>query len=296
MSEASIKDVILKSAERLEAAELWYGHGTGNALDEAAALVLHVAGLLGQDEPDFSVALPEPQRAEVGQLLERRINERLPLPYLLGEAWFCGRPYHVDQRVLIPRSPIAELIDDGFSPWLAAPPQRILEIGTGSGCIAIACALAFPEAEVVATDISPDALAVARSNVARHGVGDRLQLLQADLYEGLDKIMSGKFDLIVTNPPYVPAEEVISLPAEYNHEPVLALESGDDGLDASRVIIERAPEYLTDNGALILEVGAYWESLDAAFPGMPFMWLEFERGGEGVALLPAQELKAALTT
>jgi len=283
----SIREKILSVADQFGEAELWYGHGTDNALDEAATLVLHVLGLLGADvEPDYDATIESSDVARIDELVAKRVAERQPLPYLLGEAWFCGLRFNVDPRVLIPRSPIAELIEDRFEPWLANPPQRILEIGTGSGCIAIACALAFPEAEVVATDISPEALDVARSNVELHGVGDRLQLVEGDLFGDVQ----GPFDLIVTNPPYVAHEEVISLPSEYNHEPVLALESGEDGLDASRRILAQAAGYLAKDGVLILEVGAYWEVLEQAFPQLPFMWLEFERGGEGVAMLNAADL------
>ena len=286
----TIRATVLRIAAEFDTHELWYGHGTADSLDEAAALVLHVAGCLGEPEKtDYDALLSAGQLAEIENLKTARISSRKPLPYLLGEAWFAGLPFTVDERVLIPRSPFAELIRDRFSPWLAGSPRRILELGTGSGCIAIACALAFPDAEVVATDISSDALAVAALNVQRHGVADRLSLLEADLFDGV----TGTFDLIVTNPPYVAHEEVISLPAEYNHEPVLALESGVDGLDASRQILAGARSFLNPDGVLFLEVGAYWEALDEAFPALPFMWLDFEHGGEGVAMIAAADLPQA---
>jgi len=277
-------------ASHLAAAPLWYGHGTDNPDDEAAWLVFHVCGI-DYPIPDDAYAqlVTKQQLQRIDELLTRRVTERQPLPYLLNEAWFAGLKFFVDERVLIPRSPFAELIADGFQPWLGdIEPLRILEIGTGSGCIAIACALAFPDAEVVATEISPDALAVARENVARHQLEDRVQLLEADLFNGV----TGKFDLIVTNPPYVPVEAVNNLPEEYNHEPVLALESGSDGLDAARGILRDSAKHMPAHGILFLEVGAQWEALDSACPELPFMWLEFEHGGEGIAMIAAQSLSS----
>jgi ribosomal protein L3 glutamine methyltransferase len=252
--------------------------------------VFHVCGI-DYPIPDDAYAqlVTKQQLQRIDELLTRRVTERQPLPYLLNEAWFAGLKFFVDERVLIPRSPFAELIADGFQPWLGdIEPRRILEIGTGSGCIAIACALAFPDAEVVATEISPDALAVARENVARHQLEDRVQLLEADLFNGV----TGKFDLIVTNPPYVPVEAVNNLPEEYNHEPVLALESGSDGLDAARGILRESAKHMPSHGILFLEVGAQWEALDSACPELPFMWLEFEHGGEGIAMIAAQSLSS----
>jgi len=278
-------------ASHLAAAPLWYGHGTDNPDDEAAWLVVHMCGI-NYPIPDDAYAKPvTPQQLQcIDELLSRRITERQPLPYLLNEAWFAGLKFFVDERVLIPRSPFAELIAEGFQPWLGdIEPRRILEIGTGSGCIAIACALAFPDAEVVATDISPDALAVARQNVARHQLEDRVQLLEADLFNGVP----GKFDLIVTNPPYVPVEAANNLPEEYNHEPVLALKSGNDGLDAARGILRDSAAHMQSHAILFLEVGAQWDALDRACPELPFMWLEFEHGGEGIAMIAAQSLVTA---
>jgi len=289
--DTTIREMVSQVSDQFDGSDLWYGHGTENPLDEAVALVLHVTGDLADfHATDFDAPLSSEQSEQILRVAAERIATRKPLPYLLGEAWFAGLPYIVDERVLIPRSPFAELIHDRFVPWLPREPQRILEIGTGSGCIAIACALAFPEAEVVATDISDEALAVAAQNVERHQVGERLTLLRADLFNGV----TGQFDLIVTNPPYVAHEEVISLPAEYNHEPVLALESGTDGLDASREILAQARRFLADDGVLFLEVGAYWQALDEAFPALPFMWVDFEYGGEGVAMIAAADLPAAV--
>jgi len=286
----SIADAIAAAAARLAQEDLWYGHGTDNPDDEAAWLVFFVCSVdYPVEESDYARLVNEAQQAEINALLERRIAERQPMPYLLGEAWFAGLKFKVDERVLIPRSPFAELIAERFEPWAGgAEPQTILEIGTGSGCIAIACALAFPDAKVVATDISDDALAVARENVAAYKLQDRLTLVKADLFNGVE----GQFDLIVTNPPYVPTEEVNSLPEEYNHEPVLALESGADGLDAAREILQNAPKHMNEHSLLFLEVGAQWEALNEACPGIPFMWMDFELGGEGVGMVSAEDLSA----
>ena len=226
-------------------------------------------------------------RERVAAFLRRRIESREPLPYLLREAWFCGLSFFVDKRVLIPRSPVAELIADRFEPWVEPDSiQRVLEIGTGSGCIAIACAKALPRALVTATDISAAALEVAELNILRHGVADRVRLVQTDHAEG----RSGPLDLIVTNPPYVPQSEMADLPVEYAHEPELGLVSGRDGLDSARRILQDASRLLGPNGLLVLEVGSQWRMLERAFPMLPFTWLEFEYGGLGVAVLHAREL------
>jgi ribosomal protein L3 glutamine methyltransferase len=282
-------------AEALEKAGVFCGHGTANVADEAAVLVFSIAGL-SHDADDYDSAdgvyaqpIDRQQFDRAQDILRQRIDRRIPLPYLLEEAWFAGLKFFVDERVLIPRSPFAELIESGFSPWLSgAPVERVLEIGTGSACIAIACAHAFPDSEVLATDLSSDALNVARINVARHGLEGRVQLLRADLFDGV----SGRFDLIVSNPPYVPSGEIEDLPAEYASEPALALAAGADGLALSRRILQDAAVHLRPGGTLALEVGAGWRDLEAAFPHTPFTWPEFERGGEGIALLG----EAALAT
>jgi len=284
---ATVGEVIRHCAGALERAPLFYGHGTDNAVDEAAALVLHAAGLPPAAPASIEATFPAAARERLRDYLRRRIDDREPAPYITGVAWFCGLPFHVDRRALIPRSPFAELIRNGFEPWRApGPVRRILEIGTGSGCIAIAAALAFPGSEVVATDISWPALQLARENRAAHGVADRLHLVQADLLDGI----TGRFDLILSNPPYVPDDEVAGLPAEYAHEPGLALVSGADGLASARRILQDAPPLLAPNGLLALEVGAGGPALEAAFPRIPFLWPEFEHGGEGIALLTAGDL------
>jgi len=282
-------DLIAGAARSLGEAGLYFGHGTDNPVDEAAALVFKAMSLDHDGAADQyeRVATPE-QRLLISRLLQQRIDERVPLPYLLGEAWFCGLPFNVDERVLIPRSPIAELITQQFQPWVDPEGIRtILEIGTGSGCIAIACALAFPDAVVTATDISPGALEVAAGNVERHGVGRRVNMVETDVAEGVE----GPFDLIVSNPPYVREEEMGELPAEYIHEPSLGLVSGADGLDSARRILQDASRLLCADGVLVLEVGAQWCALDEAFPSLPFTWLDFDFGGTGVALLQANDLR-----
>jgi ribosomal protein L3 glutamine methyltransferase len=213
------------------------------------------------------------------------------LPYLTGEAWFAGLAFFVDERVLVPRSPFAELIASRFEPWLdPAGVRHILEIGTGSGCIAVALALAFPASRVVATDISADALAVAAVNVNRHAVADRVELVRADLYAGL----RGRFDLIVSNPPYVPEDDVGTFPPEYGHEPRLALASGSDGMETPAGILQHAARFLTPHGWLALEVGAGAGVLEARFPTVPFVWPELLHGGDGIALVSAADLRACL--
>lgn len=288
----TVGGLIAECAARLEAAQVFFGHGTETARDEAAALVFHVMSL---DHADAARAyrkpVPEADRVRIEALLDARISTRRPLPYLTGEAWFAGLPFHVDERVLIPRSPFAELIANRFEPWLdPAGVGRILEIGTGSGCIAVALALAFPASRLVATDISADALAVAAMNVRRHGVADRVELVRADLFAGLE----GPFDLIVTNPPYVPEEDVATFPPEYGHEPRLALVSGSDGMETPARILHHAARFLTARGWLALEVGAGVAVLEDRFPTLPFVWPELLHGGEGIALVSAADLRACL--
>ncbi|MEJ2138431.1 MAG: 50S ribosomal protein L3 N(5)-glutamine methyltransferase [Gammaproteobacteria bacterium] len=281
-------DLIRAAAALFEDAGLFYGHGTDNALDEAAALVFHVLELDHAAGPEIYEARPTAaQRERIAQLAEQRVSTREPLAYLTGEAWFAGLPFHVDRRVLIPRSPIAELIEARFEPWIdASRVQRILEIGTGSGCIAVALARAFPAARITATDISADALEVAAANARRHGVESRITLVQTDHADDI----SGAFDIIVSNPPYVPSMEMAELPDEYRHEPALGLVSGSDGLDSARRILQDAPRLMRPDAILVLEVGAQWHELEQAFPALPFTWLEFERGGIGVGLLHAADL------
>lgn len=286
----SLRDFIRWGASRFNQAGLYFGHGTDNALDEAAALVLHALHLPYELASGWLDATLTPtERVVVASLLARRINERKPAAYLTQEARFAGLDFYVDERVLVPRSPIAELIAAGFEPWLTREPARVLDLCTGSGCIAIACAYRFPEAEVDATDVSADALAVAAINRERHHLQHRLRLIEADVYRGLD---GAGYDLIVSNPPYVDAADMAALPAEYRAEPGLGLAAGKDGLDIVRRILAGAASRLSPDGVIIVEVGNSAPALAAAYPQVPFLWLDFERGGDGVFLLNAEEVQA----
>ena len=275
--------------QQLAHAELHYGHGTDNARDEAAWLVLGALGLsFNTAESDLPALLSSPQKQQISNILRQRIESRIPLAYLLRQAWFCGMEFYVDERVLIPRSPVAELIDECFAPWVSpGEVNRILDIGTGSGCIAIAAAMAFPSAQVDAVDISEDALAVANINVEHYGLQQRLKLHQSNLFEELPP---AKYDIIIANPPYVDAEDMAALPAEYGHEPRRALEAGEDGLDLVRIIIEQSRTYLAETGILVVEVGNSQPALEHAFPALSFLWLDFSHGGHGVFLLTAAQL------
>ena len=281
---------LARATRRLRRAGLYFGHGTDNAADDAAALLAAARGL---DRPlqqrDLSRPLTAAAAHRFDALLQRRIDERRPVVYLTGRGWFAGLPFHVDERVLIPRSPIAELIEARFAPWVAPDSvRRVLDVGTGSGCIAIACALAFPRARVDAVDISPDALAVARINRRLHGVGRRLRLMESDLFGSL---RGERYDIIVSNPPYVGTAEYRQLPAEYAHEPAGALLAGKDGMDAVRVLLREAPRHLTPEGVLVVEVGNTEQRVRREFPDLPFLWLQFARGGGGVFLLAAAQMR-----
>jgi ribosomal protein L3 glutamine methyltransferase len=285
----TVADLIRHGAQQFERAGLAYGHGTDNAIDEAAALVFHALDLDHADADAAYERRPGPADvARVVALFDERVRRRVPAAYLMGRMWFAGLEFEVDPRVIVPRSPFAELIHAGFAPWIdPGRVHRILDVGTGSGCIAIACAVAFPDARVDAVDVSPRALEVARRNVARHGVGDRLQLFQGDVYEPLG---AARYDLIVANPPYVSDAEMQVLPPEYLHEPDLALRAGADGLDVVRRILAGAGAHLEPHGALFVEVGDSDVRVQQAFPDLPLTWLEFEHGGGGVFMLRATDV------
>jgi ribosomal protein L3 glutamine methyltransferase len=276
--------------DALVASEVYFGHGTDNAWDEAAQLVLSVAKLpMDGDDGVLRQPLDEQALVRIGELLQRRIAEHLPLPYLLGRAWFAGLEFLCDRRAIIPRSPIAELIQYGFRPWYTGDePRRILDLCCGGGCIGLAVAHYFPEAHVDLVDIDSDALALAHENAAFLQLQDRVTICQSDLF---DDLASGDYDLIISNPPYVDAADLASMPAEYHHEPERALGSGIDGLDITRRILKEARRYLRDDGLLIVEVGNSWPALEDAYPTVPFTWVEFEHGGEGVFALTARELE-----
>lgn len=282
-------DCIRWATARLERAPLVYGHGTDNPLDEAAALVFHAAGWPHSAAPAaYAWALPSAARAQLARLVERRVRERLPSAYLTGRTWFAGHEILVDARALVPRSPVAELVARRFEPFLVADTVRaVLDIGTGSGCIAIACAHAFPAASVDAADVSADALDLARANVRHHGLERRVRTVLSNVYRGLG---TRRYDLIVSNPPYVPSRDVDALPEEYAHEPRLGLDAGRDGLDVVREILAGAARHLAPTGVLVVEVGDTEERVQREWPQVPFLWLEFEYGGGGVFLLSRDTL------
>jgi len=284
----TIGDFIRCGAETFDEEGLFFGHGTDNAWDESLALVLFSLSLpWDSDSTILEQPLSTEEKADITRLFNRRIKELVPAPYLTGEAWFAGFKFNVDPRVLIPRSPIAELIEAQFQPWLVKLPKSILDLCTGSGCIGIACAHYFPDANVTLSDISTDALAVAEENIFLHQLVNRVSTVHSDMFSGLE---SRRFDLIVTNPPYVDAEDLAEMPREYHHEPEIGLASGTDGLDFTRQLLLEAGEHLNEQGILVVEVGNSSTALEEAFPHVPFMWLEFERGGHGIFLLTAEQL------
>jgi len=286
----TIRDFVRWAVTQFNQAGLVYGHGTDNSWDEAVNLVLSTLHL----PPDIDVNVLESkllatEKESIAQHVKKRVVEQIPVPYLVNEAWFAGLNFYVDERVIIPRSPIAELLEEALSPWVEKDNiKSMLDLCTGSGCIAIASALVFPEASVDAVDVSEDALAVAKLNVERFSLEDTVHLIQSDLFSNL----KGKqYDVIISNPPYVSQSEYEFLPKEYLHEPQKALLCEADGLDTVRKILQNARAHLTDKGILIVEVGFNQEKLEAEFPHVPFTWLQFENGGEGVFLLTADELK-----
>ena len=237
----------------------------------------------------FQARLTQTEKRDIAALVQRRAEERIPLPYLMHQAWFCGLPFYVDERVLIPRSPIAELIDDKFANWVSAPPTHILDLCTGGGCIAIALAYAFEGATVDAVDISPEALEVAEMNINEHQLSDRVYPIQSDLMAALE---GQKYDLIISNPPYVDAEDMADLPEEFHHEPELALAAGDDGLDLVHKMLRQAPAHLTDDGWLFVEVGNSQFHMEHVYPDLALQWVEFNRGGHGVFAISKSDLEA----
>lgn len=283
----TLRDFLRWTTSRFLEAGLFYGHGNDDAFNEASQLILSSLHLPVNELPALflDARLSNEEKKNLLGLIGKRIEQRIPLPYLTHEAWFAGLPFYVDERVLIPRSPFAELIDNQFQPWLESPDQvgHILDLCTGSGCIAIALAMAFPDAIVDAVDISQDALAVADINIKKHELQDQVTAIQSDCWQAIEP--QQQYDLIVSNPPYVGTEEMAGLPAEYRHEPASALEAADNGLALVREILLKAADYLSDNGLLFVEVGNSDLAVDAAWPDMAFMWLEFELGGHGIFML-----------
>jgi len=277
----TLEAAIRCTAAAFDTAALSYGHGTDNAIDEASWLLLHALGLPVAVAPNYNTRLSLAERQSCNILINRRIEKRLPLAYLTGTAWFAGHEFYSDDRALVPRSPLAEFITQHFYDRVGGDSMRILDLCTGGGCIAIACAHTVPGASVVASDISTDALSLAAENVALHALADRVELLEGSLFEPV----TGRFDLIVSNPPYVDAGDIASMPDEFRHEPLLGLAAGADGLDLVRTMLLDAADYLTEQGVLVVEVGNSAEALVANFPDVPFDWLEFTNGGAGVFLL-----------
>ena len=291
----TIADFVRYSYSQLNREPVFFGHGTDNSWDESVSLVLQLLNLPWDfDQTMWSCNLSTKEQQLILNALDKRINQRIPLPYITQTAWFCGYPFFVDERVLIPRSPIAELIEKSFSPWadfIHNPPDAILDLCTGSGCIGIACAMMFEEAQVDLIDISNDALDVARKNIETFSLLDRVKPIQSDGLAALDEVYSGKYSLIVSNPPYVDQTDFNSMPEEFKSEPELGLVSGNDGLDLVRKILAHSAEYLTEDGLLVVELGNSWLALEEAYPDFPFTWVDFEFGGHGVFVLSAKELK-----
>lgn len=284
MSESSLETLVRSAAQRMDDAGLYFGHGTENAVDEACWLASHVLGLRPDfDESEFAHDVIEDDRVRFEALLQARIETRKPLAYLIGEAWFAGLRFCVNEQVLVPRSPLAELITEGFAPWLEPSAiKRAADVGTGSGCIAIALACHYPQLRVDALDISPSALALARQNVAAHGVADRVEVLHSDM---LEAVSDRRYELILANPPYVPEGSMIALPPEYGWEPEIGLVAGTDGLDLVRRLLVQAADCLTADGLLVCEVGEAAAALDRWLADVPLTWLDFAHGGSGVFLL-----------
>jgi ribosomal protein L3 glutamine methyltransferase len=282
----TLRDVLRWTTSQFNAAELFYGHGNADAFNDALQLILHSLHLPANEFPELfaDARLTLAEKQGIAALVERRVTDRVPVPYLTHEAWFAGMPFYVDERVLIPRSPFAELIQDQFMPWLTDPDSvmTILDLCTGGGCIAIACAEAFPEAQVDAIDISTDALTVANINIKKHDLIDQVHTIQSDLWSALS---DQKYDLIVSNPPYVGADEMASLPPEYRHEPTSALEADDNGLALVEQILLHAAGFLTPEGLLFVEVGNSDFAVMEKWPDIEFLWPDFEEGGHGVFLL-----------
>ena len=285
---STVQDMIRWAMSRFNEANLFFGHGTDNAWDEAVHLVLPSLYLPLDADPEIRHArLTQSERQKVAELVVRRVTDKTPVPYLINKAWFAGLEFYVDERVLVPRSPFAELIHGGFTPWLTKNPSRVLDLCTGSACIAIACAYAFEQAEVDAVDISDDALEVAEMNIQDHGLEQQVIPLKSDLF---NEIKNERYDLIVSNPPYVDAEDMANLPDEFHHEPELGLVAGGDGLDLVRRILANGAEMLNEQGIMVVEVGNSQIHLEQAYPDVPFTWIEFEHGGHGVFMLTKQQL------
>jgi ribosomal protein L3 glutamine methyltransferase len=282
----TLVQAIASVAERFERAALRYGHGTDNPWDEAVALVIGVTGL-PDDETQAEIELTAHDVAAIDRLAEARITQRMPLPYLLGRARYRGLDFLVESGVVVPRSPIAQLIEAEFRPWLVREPWSIVDLGCGSGCLGILCAHAFPGAQVTLIDIDPAAVRLARRNVVLHRMEDRVTVVQSDLF---CELPTQRWDLVVSNPPYVDAADLAALPAEYRHEPVLGLAGGDDGLGVVARLLHALPDHMSTDGLLVCEVGASSPALLRRYPQVPFVWPDLSDGAEGVFVLMAEML------
>ncbi|MDD5058158.1 MAG: 50S ribosomal protein L3 N(5)-glutamine methyltransferase [Sideroxydans sp.] len=286
----TLRDCLRFAVSRFYEAELSFGHGSESAFDEATYLILHTLHLpLDQLEPFLDARLTQSEIYDVLDIIERRTEQRIPAAYLTNQAWLGDLSFYVDERVIVPRSFIAELLREQLFPWIEHPEKvaSVLDLCTGSGCLAILAAHAFPFAAIDATDISADALDVAQYNITDYGLDDRIDLIESDLFAG---IKGKRYDLIISNPPYVDAETVEAFPQEYKHEPELALGSGQDGLDATRIILDNAAQHLTETGILIVEIGHNRDALEAAYPTLPFTWLDVSAGDEFVFMLHRNDL------
>tara|TARA_R110002110_G_scaffold66978_1_gene183079 strand:+ start:183650 stop:184585 length:936 start_codon:yes stop_codon:yes gene_type:complete len=286
----SVAQAIEYCNQALLGSDVCFGHGTDNAWDEAVQMVLGVMRLPVDSGGDVLAQVMQHDQVNALQaLLQRRIKEHIPLPYLLGQAWFAGLPFRCDERAIVPRSPIAELIENDFTPWYNGPPfQRVLDLCCGGGCIGLAAAYYHPAIAVDLLDIDPAALRLGVENATDLGLAGRVRFMQSDLWQA---VAGQRYDLILSNPPYVDAADLADMPDEYRHEPEIALGSGRDGLSLARRILAGAEQHLTENGLLVLEVGNSWASLEQVYPRVPFTWIEFERGGHGVLAITAQELR-----
>lgn len=284
----TLAQALTQAMEFLESCGCFFGHGTDNAWDEAALLLFWAMGM--DDDPGsdaLSMRIDEKQAARFESAINTRGKDRIPAAYIIGEAWFCDLKFFVDRHVLVPRSPIAELIKQAYRPWIAGQPKRILDLCCGSGCIGIAAAMRDQAAEVVLSDLSSDALSIAQKNIDRYALNDRVTTVQGDLFENLSGL---RFDLILSNPPYVDAQDIAEMPEEYKHEPTMGLGAGQDGLDIAKQIFGSAGDYLEDEGSLIMELGNSWVNLEKAYPLVPFTWIDFSQGGEGVCAMARKEL------
>ena len=291
----TVESLIKETANKFNESNLTFGHGTDNAIDEAAYLIFGYLDLNhDKAEEAYQKTISNEDLIEIDKLIDCRINQNRPVAYLINKAWFVGLEFFVDERVLVPRSPLAELIANKLRPWADDKlVTRALDMGTGSGCIAIALGKFFPDIEIDAIDYSPEALQVANINLEYHKMTDRINLIESDFFSNLSENQySNYYDLIISNPPYVDQEDISNMAPEFHHEPILGLASGKDGLESVKILLRESCKYLRDNGLLIVEVGNSRQALEECYPTLPFIWIDFKLGGEGVFLLMKSDLEA----